>query len=294
MNKMDTINPSPELTALVNLLDEPDETAFSKVKEKLFYFGKEALPLLVNARDDVFDSQVQERIDQIIHKIHLDDVTAEFTSWLNTGSSELLKGFMLISRTDDPLLDEDPIIQEVEQIRMDAWLEMNDNLTALENVKVLNHIIFHVHYFDGNKTDPMAAENFFLPSLLKSHKGSSLTLGMLYLIIAQKLNIPIVGVNLPQHFILAYLSEENVDQPTVDDIQFYLNPMNRGSVFTRREIELFISQLKIQADISYFAPCSNIDIIYRLIENLIIIYDQQNLTEKIDDLEYLKKLIESM
>jgi len=291
---MNTSYPRPELTALVNLLDEPDETAFSKVREKLFYFGKEALPFLEHARDDVFDSYIQERIDQIIHKIYLDDIINEFTNWLNTGSSDLLRGYILVSKTDNPQLEENSIIQEVEQLRMDAWLELNDSLTALENVKVLNHILFHVHNFDGNKIYPLAPENFYLPSMLKSRKGSSLSLGMLYLIIAQKLNIPIVGVNLPQHFILAYLSDEISGQPTVDDVKFYINPMNKGSVFTRREIELFISQLKIPADISYFAPCSNIDIIERLLEDLIFISDQQNLPEKIDDLKYLKRIIESM
>ncbi len=291
---METLKPRPELTALVNLLDEPDENAFSTVKEKLYYFGKEALPFLEHARDDVFDSHVQERIDQIIHKIQLDDITAEFTNWVNTGSSDLLKGFMLVSRADNPLFEEDAITQEVEQIRMDAWLELNDNLTVLENVKVLNHILFQVHNFDGNKVHPIAPENFYLPTLLNSRKGCALSLGMLYLIIAQKLNIPIVGVNLPQHFILAYLSEENTDQPTVDDVQFYINPVNKGSVFTRREIELFINQLKVPADISYFAPCSNIDIIVRLLEDLIFINDQHNLQEKVNDFKYLKKIIESI
>jgi regulator of sirC expression with transglutaminase-like and TPR domain len=291
---MNSINSGSELTALVNLLDEPDEVAFLKVKEKLFYFGKEALPFLEHAKDEVFDSRIQERIDQIIHKIHFDDITTEFTSWLNTGSSDLLKGYILVSSTNDPLLDEDSIIQQVEQIRMDTWLELNDNLTVLENVKVLNHILFHVHNFGGNKIHPLAPENFYLPSLLKSHKGSSLSLGMLYLIIAQKLNIPIVGVNLPQHFILAYLSETTTTKPTVDDVQFYINPVNNGSVFTRREIELFINQLKVPADISYFSPCSNIDIIDRLLEDLIYINDQQKHPEKISDLEYLRKIIESL
>jgi len=291
---MDTTNPRPELTALVNLLDEPDENAFLKVKEKLYYFGKDALPFLEHARDDVFDSRVQERIDQIIHRIYLDEITDEFTHWLNTGSSDLLKGFILVSRTDNPLLEEDSITREVEQLRMDAWLELNDDLTALEKIKVLNHIMFHVHSFDGNKIYPMAQENFYLPSLLKTRKGSSLSLGMLYIIIAQKLNIPIVGVNLPQHFILAYVSEEKIDLPAVDDVKFYINPMNKGSVFTRREIELFISQLKIPADISYFTPCSNIDIIDRLLEDLIFINERQNRPEKITDLECLKKIIKSM
>lgn len=291
---MESGNLKIELSALVNLLDEPDETAFLKIRDQFFCIGSDAIPFLENARYEAFDPIIRDRVDQIIHQIRLDDITSEFTAWIRTGSSDLLKGFILVSKTDNALLEEDQIYAQIEKIRMDTWLELNDNLTALETVKVLNHILFHVHHFDGNRIYPMAEENFFLPSLLSTHKGSPLSLGMLYLIIAQKLNIPLAGVNLPQHFILAYLSSSENPKPTVDDVQFYLNPMNRGSVFTRKEIELFISQLKIPAHISFFSPCSNIDIIERLLENLISIHDQQKNMDKLKDLEYLKSLIETL
>jgi regulator of sirC expression with transglutaminase-like and TPR domain len=291
---MDPLVPKTELNALVNLLDEPDETAFSKVRDKIFYFGKEALPLLMHAREDVFNEKIQNRIDGIIHKIRFDDLVAEFTGWLNTGSSDLLKGYTIISRVGDPVLDEDEIILGVEKIRMDAWLELNDSLTALENVKVLNHILFHVHAFEGNKIHPLAIENFYLTSLMKSHKGSSVSLGILYLILAQKLNLPIVGVTLPQHFILAYVAESSMDKqtPDVEDVKFYINPFNKGSVFTKKEIELFISQMKIPTDITYFSPCSNIDTAYRLLESLIFIHNQHDNQEQAEDLGELKKIID--
>lgn len=291
---MESGNLKIELSALVNLLDEPDETAFLKIRNQFFSIGIDAIPFLENARFEAFDPLVKDRVDQIIHQIRLDDITAEFTAWMRTGSSDLLKGYLLVSKTDNSLLEENQVLSQIEKIRMDTWLELNDNLTALETIKVLNHIFFHVHHFDGNRIYPMAEENFSLPSLLSTRKGSPLTLGMLYLIIAQKLAIPLAGVNLHQHFILAYLSSSENPKPTVDDVQFYLNPMNRGSVFTRKEIELYISQLKIPAHISFFSPCSNIDIIFRLLENLISVHEQQKHSEKIKDFEYLKSLIETL
>jgi len=173
---------------------------------------------------------------------------------------------------------------------MDAWLELNDNLTALENVKVLNHILFQVHHFEGNRIEPYSPDNLFIHTLLESRKGSPLSLGILYIIIAQKLNIPVFGVNLPQHFILAYASELGMSLPDTEDVLFYIDPFNKGSVFTRREIELFVRQLKIKPDPAFFSPCSNIDIVKRMINNLIFAYNQAGNQEKAEKFHRLLKI----
>ena len=281
-----------ELNALVHLLDEPDEKVFDSIREKIHSFGKEAIPYLEKALEVSFDSFIQERAGEIIRDIQQGELHSEFTNWINTSSSDLLKGYLLVTRSQYPELSEENLTIRVEQMKMDAWLELNDNLTALENIKVLNHIIYHVHNFDGNKINLFAPQNFYLNTFLETRKGSALSLGMLYIIIAHKLNIPVYGVNLPQHFILAYVSELAADVPSMEDVLFYINPFNKGAVFTKREIELFIQQLKINPDSSFFTPCSNIDIIKRLIGNLIYSYTQLGYPDKIEDLERLLKLTE--
>jgi regulator of sirC expression with transglutaminase-like and TPR domain len=281
-----------ELNALVHLLDEPDEKVFDSIREKIHSYGKEAIPYLEKALEVTFDTFIQERAGDIIRNIQQAELHVEFTDWINTGSSDLLKGYLLVTRSQYPELDEEGLTIRVEQMKMDAWLELNDNLTALENIKVLNHIMYHVHNFDGNKINLFAPQNFYLNTFLETRKGSALSLGILYIILAQKLNIPVYGVNLPQHFILGYVSDMVADVPSMEDVLFYINPFNKGAVFTKREIELFIQQLKINPDRTYFAPCSNIEIIKRLIGNLIYSYTQLGYPDKIEDLEKLLKLTE--
>ena len=284
--------PGKELSALINLLDEPDENAFFRIKDKIYSFGQEAIPVLENAWENSFEGFVQERIEGIIKKIQQDILLFEFSDWIKLGSTDLLKGFLLVSRTQYPDLDQENITIRIEQMKMDAWLELNDNLTALENIKVLNHIIFDLHNFDGNKINIHSPSNSYINTLLETRKGSPLTLGMLYLIIAQKLNVPVYGVNLPQHFILAYTTEMVKPVPEENDVLFYINPFNKGAIFTRREIELFIRQLKVKPVESFFAPCTNIDIIKRLINYLKFSYNKSGQQEKIDNLETLLNLME--
>lgn len=275
------------LNALIKLLDEPDEAAYGLIREQILLIGPDAIVPLQAHLENTFNALIQERIQWLIRKLHQDSLYAEFLNWLTIGSSDLLQGFILVTKTQFPSLDEKEIIARIEQLKIDIWIELHENLTALENVKVLNHILFDIHHFDGNKSEMTAPQNNYINTLLDSKKGSPISLGMLFIIMAQKLRLPVYGVNLPQHFILAYLTATGIENPGEDDVLFYINPYNKGAVFTRREIDLFIGQMKIKPDRSFFAPCSNPDIIRRLINNLVFSYNQSGDSDKVGDLENL-------
>jgi len=279
------------LDALISMMDEPDEDAYLKIREQVYGFGKEALPFLEKAMETTFDGLMQGRISGIMQSIRQENLYRDLLEWVQQGSSDLLKGYLLITRSQYPELDEESIRTRIEKMRMEMWLELNDNLTPLENVKVINHILFDINRFEGNKINLNAPQNQYLNTLLETRRGSPLSLGMLYMILASKMNLPVYGVNLPQHFILAWLSEPGMDHPSEDDVLFYINPFNRGAVFTRREIDLFLRQVKIEPDQTFFTPCSNIDIIERLINVLIYTYNQLGYPEKITDLQILLKAI---
>ncbi len=283
---------NPTLTALIKLLDEPDETAFGLISEQIVLLGRDAITPLESTLENTFSDMVRDRIRGLIRKINLDNLYVEVSNWLNICSSDLLSGFILVTKTQYPSLDEEDIVIRIEQLKMDIWIELHENLTALENVKVLNHMLFEIHHFEGNLSDVNAPQNNYINSLLESKKGSPVALGMLYIILAQKLQLPVYGVNLPQHFILAYLTSNGIENPGENDVLFYINPFNRGAVFTRREIELFIRQMKIKPEKSYFAPCSNPDIIRRLIGSLIYSFNQSRDQNKIEDLQTLLNALE--
>jgi len=285
-----TNNPN-QLSALINLLDEPDDKTFDIIREKIFAFGEQAVPSLEMAWENSFDGIVQGRIEWIIHRIQQEGFRHQLIDWMKFGSSDLLKGFLLISRSHYPDLNPEEITVAIEQMKMDAWLELNDNLTALENVKVMNHIFYDMHKFEGNRINLYAPTNQYINTVLETRKGSPLTLGIIYLILAQRLNLPIQGVNLPQHFILAYTTELYHSSAGTADVLFYINPFNKGAVFTRREIDLFIRQMQMKPESSFFSPCTNVDIILRLVSNMILTYTQLGNPEKVEELNALLNLM---
>jgi regulator of sirC expression with transglutaminase-like and TPR domain len=279
-----------ELNALISLLEDPDETIYHEIQAKLLSLGHDVIPMLEHAWENSFDSLLQNRIENIIHKIQFDNIEGDLTNWVRKEQDNLLKGILLVARYQYPDLDDKKIIKQVEQIKQDVWLELNNNLTALEKVRVINHIIFDVHGFGGNTTNYHAPQNSYINNVLESKKGNPLSLSILYLVVAQDLGIPIYGVNLPEHFVLAYVDEEShfpVYGEAPEKILFYINPFSKGAVFSRKEIDAFLKQLKLPLEQTYYEPCPNVDIIRRVFRNLILAYEKLGYPNKVKELENL-------
>jgi regulator of sirC expression with transglutaminase-like and TPR domain len=118
---------------------------------------------------------------------------------------------------------------------------------------------------------------------MDSRRGNQISLAIVYSVIAQRLDIPIYGVNLPQHFILAYIDEQNDYQDLHDDQQgilFYINAFNKGFIFNKRDVDYFLKQLNVTPQLSFYQPCSNIQIMKRVLRNLISCYEKLGHDEK--------------
>jgi regulator of sirC expression with transglutaminase-like and TPR domain len=117
---------------------------------------------------------------------------------------------------------------------------------------------------------------------------------MLYSILAQNLNIPIYGVNLPSHFVLAYMDENNINNlignKSNTGVLFYINAFTNGVILYEDDINKFLSQLKIPIEKSYLEPCSNTTIVKRILTNLIASYQQMGKSEKVNELIEIKEL----
>ena len=277
-----------ELSALINLLEDPDDEVFSAVKDQILSMGSEVIPALEHVWENTFNNVLQSRIEDVIHIIQIEQVKAELLLWVETGGTDLLAGTLLISRYQYPDIDTDYVRKQIDLIKRDVWLEINPNLTAYEKVKVINHIFFDVCNFSGNTSNYHAPQNSFINNVLESKKGNPLLLSIVYSVIAQGLNIPIFGVNLPEHFILAYLDEYSIKQEGEDEaILFYINPFSRGAVFSRREIDTFLKQLKLEPNRIFYESCSNIDIVSRQVRNLVHSFDKLGYPNKVNDLKEL-------
>jgi regulator of sirC expression with transglutaminase-like and TPR domain len=275
-----------ELRSLVALLDDDDPEVFNHIEEKLLSYGTGVIPFLEEEWGELKDLTHQQRLENIIHQLQFNKLFSEFVEWEKTEEQDLLHGVYLVCKYRFPDYQKQQLVNIIEKLRLDVWLEMNYELSSYEKVRIINYILYQVHGFKGNLDNYHDPSNSFINQVLESKKGNPILLATIYLLIAQKLNIPIYGVNLPQHFVLAYMEEfgkSNVEMRFNDieemmnkngEVIFYINAFNGGAIFTRANLEQFLQQIHIEARQDFLKPCSNIDIVKRILRNLASSYEK--------------------
>ena len=262
----------------MNLLDDPDREIFDTVSGRLIELGEEAVLPLEKRWEATLRPELQERIENVIKRIQFNILKRDMDGWRTAGGTDLLYGAYLVARYQYPDLGYESMEKKIEKISRDIWLELNNNLTALEKVKVINYFLYDIHKFDKSLKKAHTPQLYLVNHVLDTHKGSPVILGLIYAEIARRLNLPIYGVNLPRNFVLCYFDPEFLDDP--NGILFYINPSDGGAVLGLKELKYFLRQLKIEEKEYYFKPCSNVDIIERLVVNLQYAYDKSGQSDK--------------
>jgi regulator of sirC expression with transglutaminase-like and TPR domain len=265
-----------EIKALVSLLDDEDVEVASHVESKIRSLGSNIIPFLESEWEESFSPITQRRIEELIHDLQLKIMTDRLIDWKNGGALDLLEGMWIIATFQYPDLVLAKLQREIEQLYYNVWLQFKDELNPVDQIKILNGEFYGPMNFGANTKSFHSASNSMINVVMENRKGNPITLCMIYMLIARKLNMPVYGINLPNLFVLTYKQGK---------VQFYINVFNRGVIFSKTDIDHYITQLNLEAKDSFFQPCSNLEIIQRVLRNLILSFEKSGEPEKIREIE---------
>jgi regulator of sirC expression with transglutaminase-like and TPR domain len=203
--------------------------------------------------------------------------------WYEGNDHDLLTGMWLVATYQYPDIELIKLRQDLEQIYYETWLEFKQDLYPFDQVKIINGVLFNKLKFGANTKNFHSPGNSMINVVLETHKGNPISLCVIYMLVAQKLKLPVSGVNLPNLFVLTYKDDRNA--------QFYINAFNRGLIFSRQDIENYINELHINPQNSFFEPCSNLDIIRRVLRNLIVSFDKMGEHAKAEEVKELLLIV---
>lgn len=267
-----------ELKALVSLLDDEDKQISSHVEEKILSLGKEAIPFLEHEWESNLNPTVQGRIEELIHTLQYELLKERLKDWYNSKDHDLLTGMWVLATYQYPEIELEKLKQDLEQIYYDTWLEFRPDLYPFDQVKVINSVLFNKLKFGANTKNFHSPGNSMINIVLESRKGNPITLCVIYMLVAQKLKLPVSGVNLPNLFILTYKDDSH---------QFYINAFNRGLIFSKQDIENYINELHLVPQTSFYEPCNNLDIIRRALRNLVMSFEKMGEHAKAEEVKLL-------
>lgn len=281
----------------MRLIDDPDESIYEHVRDKIIKEGTSVIPFLESSwEEDDYGLLFQSRIEDLIKEIQFKAVKDDLKDWIDSSHKDLLTGALIIVRYQYPNFDEEKIRQKIQEIRKDIWLEISEHQTAYEKVRIFNKIFYGKYQFTGNSKDFHSPLNSYLNTVIETKKGNPLSLCLLYSIIAQSLDMPVYGVNLPNHFVLTYLDENNINSVIAPENKhgnlFYINAFSKGGIFDENEITEFLNGLNKPLLREYYEPCSNSAILARMLTNLISAFQQSGSAERVGELVELRDLFD--
>lgn len=273
-----------ELRALIALLDDDDDAIRRHIESKILSLGEQVLPFLEQEWQNNLNPTLQDKLEGIIHTIQFQSLKKRLQEWKNNGAQDLLWGLWLVATYQYPEVRYETLKEKIDQLYYSIWIHLRDNLNPYDQVRIINYVLFDEEKFSANTKNFHSPANNMLNMVFETKKGNPISLCAIYILLAEKLKLPIYGVNLPNLFILIY------DLP---ERSFYINAFNRGLIFTKSDIDNYIAQLGLQQQESFYKPCNYIEIIKRIFRNLIVAYEQlgeqQKMNEVVELLEILKE-----
>lgn len=270
-----------ELKALVSLLDEEDPEVLTHVEQKIISLGDTVIPYLEQQWEQQFNPVVQRRLEELIHTVQFDILRERLSAW-KQGDMDLLEGMWLVSTYHYPDLELEQLKKDLEQVYYDVWLEFKPEAHPFDKIRLLNSVFFSKLKFRANTKNFHSPGNSMINVVLETKKGNPTSLCIIYMLVAQKLKLPVSGVNLPNLYILVYKAEET---------QFYINVFNRGLIFSKSDIDNYLGHLNLTAKDIFYEPCENLETIKRVIRSLIVSFEKLGDPQKAEEIKILLNTI---
>ena len=198
-----------------------------------------------------------------------------FTTICNSPEPNLANAALLISTLEYPNLDVSKSLNQLDQMGIKALRRLSDSTSddPLTQINLLNDYIFKEEGFKGNKKNYDDPRNHLLNAVIERRTGIPITLGIVYIEIAQRAGVRVAGVNFPGHFLLR-IPYRTGAADTVDT-DLIVDPFNAGSILSETDCKLLLQHnLGTQTifDRSSLAQATKRQIIIRILMNLKRLY----------------------
>ncbi|NQW78898.1 MAG: hypothetical protein HQ449_06240 [Chitinophagaceae bacterium] len=284
-----------EISALFKLIDDPDEEVFNTIADRLLNYGTPIIPDLEHLWENTLDEATLERIEVMIYKLRLQDLKEAFVEWKSKPDPSLFEGAILVNKFQFPELATDNLRHQIEKIRRNIWLELNNYLTPLEQANVIRNILFSYYQIKGVEVNYERPEEFLISAPLQSKKGNAIANTLLYAELCQQLEIQAQFINIPKQCIIAFYAsdwdpEEIVTNPQ-EFIQFYVEGTT-GNAFSQKDLDQYMIRSNIEPKNSYYKAMSNVKIIKKHLLEFAKCFNSPTLQYKQKDLTDLANLLD--
>jgi regulator of sirC expression with transglutaminase-like and TPR domain len=247
-----------EHEAFLSLLDDPSPVVRRALLERFQQLGPALAPFLEGvARGS--NRVLARHAARFLAELDFSDPVAEFQGYIRSQTYDLEAGALLLARTVSPRLDVAACRAQLDAIATRCRELIIDPAGVRQQCRVLNRVLFHEWGFRGNVEHYTDPRNSFLDQVLERRTGIPLSLSVVYLLVSDRLGLPLEPVGLPGHFIVGCFS---------DDLPFFIDPFDCGAFHDAEEISRLLGANQITLKAGDLAPTPVREVLCRSCRNL--------------------------
>ena len=179
---------------------------------------------------------------------------------------DLFRAGLLVARLDNEEVDVDAYCEEIERMAREVADTLADDADDQARLAALDKYLFEENGFHGSRGDYYNRANSYLNEVLDDREGLPISLSVVYMELARRIGLNVVGVGLPGRFIVAYVGPEGERQ--------LIDVFDGAQKVSREEAERRIT-LSSESEVSeeqmakYFEPSTKRSIVFRMLQNLL-------------------------
>ncbi len=181
------------------------------------------------------------------------------------GDFDLATGALLVASTDDPNVDIDASLDNLDRMAEAARSRTPSQAGPLEELNAITDLLFGVIGFSGNRDDYYDPNNSYLHQVLQRRLGIPITLSLLCIEVGRRAGVPVLGIGMPGHFLVRHRDEEN----------HFVDAFNGGLLMNRDECGAVMRQAAgddARLEEHHLNPVTPREILARILRNLKAIY----------------------
>ncbi len=182
---------------------------------------------------------------------------------------DLVKAALYIAQEEYLDLEVDKYLKVFERMALEVKEKLPPERYPLRIVQTINQYLFDQLGFRGNTENYYDPRNSFLNYVIEKRTGIPITLSLVYLEVARRIDFPMVGIGMPGHFMI---------RPDFEDAGIFVDAFNQGEVMFLQDCQEKLSQLygqPVQLQPEFLSPVSPRHFLARMLNNLKMIYLQQ-------------------
>ena len=283
------------------LIAEDDREIIAHISKELVKMGGSIVADLQKVADSHTDVMVIDTIEEIIHKIHCQELSPELTHWAKYRDEDLLEGLLLVASFQYCDMAINEITEHLAELIRCATDDVSPTYATSRAVSIISHNIYHLfEYRVASEADcSHDIRLYYINDILARRKTCPTLMAAIYYLCTKQLNIPTWFIDTPNELTLgfgqrivrpkegnSYKSKKN----NALKIDFFLN-IHTGNIDSFDTFKAKLENSDISDPLGCLIPVDNKRVVQRLFEELAQIYKNSRNRARYTELKKLAQIL---